>query len=277
MLNLARRSEDEALDLGLAGGGQAPRLPSDADPEIARLRQLLRLLGHELGNSLGPMRSLAASARLLLDAQGTASGRLQAALATVEERAAHLESFVSGCVRAAQLAAPRLGPVDWQRLAARLEGLFPELAVEGVPATPITGDVVQIEQVLINLVKNAREAGGPAADVRLVFESSRDDLRVWVLDRGAGMTDAQLAAFGRRPFTTKPGGSGLGLGLCRTIVEAHGGRLRCERREGGGMRIGFSLPAAASGAVLTPARPAWQEGACPAPRSSALASVDSSV
>lgn len=238
MLNLARRLSDEELDLGLDGAGQAPRSLAEADDEVARLRHLVRLLGHELGNSLGPMRSLLGSTRLLLEGQAGGE-RLDRLLATVEERAAHLQTFVSDCVRASQVAAPRRAPVDWQRLVTRLEVLFPELEVEGVPTSPVNCDAVQMEQVLINLLKNAREAGG--GELRLRFEQTGTGLRLSVLDRGGGMTDVQLAALGRKGFTTKPGGSGIGLGLCRTVVERHGGRLSLERREGGGMKIGFSI------------------------------------
>jgi two-component system nitrogen regulation sensor histidine kinase NtrY len=243
MLNLARRGSDEGLDLGLAGAGQAAPNLVDAEEEVARLRELLRLLGHELANSLGPMKSLVGSARALLAGPGAGSPRLDRVLGTVEERAAHLQSFVADCVRTAQVAAPRLAPVDWQRLVARLECLFPALAVDGIPPVATAGDAVQLEQVLINLVKNAHEAGGPAGEVRLLFESvPAGGIRVSVLDRGSGMSDVQLAALARRGFTTKPGGSGIGLDLCRTIVERHGGRLTLERRAGGGMKIGFCLP-----------------------------------
>src|SRR5690349_6173086 len=125
MLNLARRGHDEGLELGLEGAGQATRSLAEAEEEIVRLRQLLRLLGHELANSLGPMKSLLASARLLLDGPGPGSPRLHAVLGTVEERAAHLQTFVADCLRTSRVAAPRFAPVDWQRLVARLECLFP--------------------------------------------------------------------------------------------------------------------------------------------------------
>lgn len=248
MLNLARRRSDEELDLGLAGAAaEAPRSLGDAEDEIARLRQLLRVLGHELGNSLGPMKSLLGSARLMLG-QGAAP-RLDGLLATVEERAAHLQSFATDCVRSSQVAAPRRAPVDWQRLVSRLKVLFPCLAVDGVPPAGGACDAVQLEQVLINLVKNAHEAGSPAGEVRLAFAPAPGGLRIAVLDRGCGMTDVQLAALGRKGFTTKPGGSGIGLYLCCGIVERHGGRLTFSRREGGGTKVSIHLP---NGALAVP-------------------------
>jgi len=247
MLNLVLRGGDEEPEVGLAGAWQAPRSLGEAEAEITRLRQLVRVLGHELANSLGPMKSLLASSRLLLEDQADA-GRLERVLSTVEERAEHLQSFVADCVadcgRVSPVVAPRLAPVDWQRLAARLEVLFPELIVEGVPTPTVACDAVQIEQVLINLLKNAREANG--GELRLLFEPIPGGMRVSVLDRGCGMTDVQLAALGRRRFTTKPRGSGIGLDLCRTIVQRHGGRLTVQRRPGGGMKIGFSLPCRAA-------------------------------
>jgi len=238
MLNLARRQSDEELDLGLAGAGQAVRSLAEAEGEIARLNQLVRLLGHELANSLGPMKSLLGSTRLLLEGQGCCP-RVERLLATVEERAAHLQAFVTDCVEAAQVPAPRPAPVDWQRLLARLEVLFPGLVVEGDPSSAAC-DAAQIEQVLINLLKNAREAGG--GQVRILFQPTGRGTRVSVLDRGCGMSDVQIAALARKGFTTKTGGSGIGLALCRTIVERHGGRLTFARRPDGGMKIGFLLP-----------------------------------
>jgi hypothetical protein len=100
-----------------------------------------------------------------------------------------------------------------------------------------------IQQVLINLVKNAVEAGGPRTEVRVQVERPAEGgWRVTVLDRGPGMTDEVMRNALLPFFTTTPGGSGLGLALCREILEQHHGRLRLARRVEGGMAISFWLP-----------------------------------
>jgi signal transduction histidine kinase len=104
-------------------------------------------------------------------------------------------------------------------------------------------DRSQLEQVLINLLKNAREAGGPEEAVCL-GTSIRDDgeLTFVVEDRGPGMSPEVLESAMLPFFSTKEGGSGLGLAICREIIEAHGGTIRLENREGGGLAVTCSLP-----------------------------------
>ena len=97
--------------------------------------------------------------------------------------------------------------------------------------------------MLINLVKNAREAGSAPGDIRLeVVAAPEGGFRAMVLDRGQGMTDDALENALVPMFTTKPTGSGMGLTLCREIVDAHRGRLRIARREGGGISVSCWLP-----------------------------------
>jgi two-component system nitrogen regulation sensor histidine kinase NtrY len=100
-----------------------------------------------------------------------------------------------------------------------------------------------MEQVLINLLKNAHEAGGPAAEVELLLEAPRAGVMLLtVRDRGLGMTDEAMARVAEPFFTTKPGGSGIGLFLCRAIIEAHGGTLAIRARPGGGTEVAVTLP-----------------------------------
>jgi two-component system nitrogen regulation sensor histidine kinase NtrY len=228
---------------GTSAGDGLGRPEGAAAEEIARLRQLIRLIGHEVSNSLGPMSSLMASARIMLDGQAERSPRLDTIVETVEERASHLREFIDDCLLLTRIPDPRPAPADWRRLLDRLALLCPDLAIEAPPLRPGFFDAVQIEQVLINLIKNARESGGPVAEVGLRFETPvGGGTRVVVLDRGCGMTDVQIAALSRKGFTTKPAGSGIGLTVCRVIVERHRGKLALERRPGGGMKVSFWLP-----------------------------------
>ncbi len=105
---------------------------------------------------------------------------------------------------------------------------------------------VQIEQVLANLLKNASEALDGRDDRRISIEAARQgaEVAIAISDSGPGFSDYALARLFEPLFTTKPDGLGLGLPICRTIVEAHGGRLWAESPPGGGARFGLSLPAA---------------------------------
>jgi len=250
--------------------------PIDGEDEVAQLRQLIRMIGHEIGNSLGPIGSLLGSARTIVarqadepadpaevanrvDTEATtraprapaevlALARLDLVLRTAAERAGHLQSFLQECVRLTRLPDPRPTAADWGAIADRLRVLWPGLVVD-VPdlRRATTFDVALIEQVLVNLVKNAYEAGGPPDEVRVRIEPSSGPgpgagTTVTVLDRGRGASDVELEAMTRGGFTTKVAGGGVGLGVCRALVERHGGRLRLERRSGGGMAASFWLP-----------------------------------
>jgi len=114
-----------------------------------------------------------------------------------------------------------------------------------VPDRPGHFDAVQIEQVLINLIKNAHESGGPDDEVTLSIQEVGNELRIEVADRGPGMSDTVLAQALLPFYSTKRSGTGLGLALAREITEAHGGRVLLANREGGGLRVSLRLPQAA--------------------------------
>ena len=112
-----------------------------------------------------------------------------------------------------------------------------------LPDSPVWMDRVQFEQVLINLIKNAHEAGSPAESVELVVSQAGREFRIDVQDRGSGMNESVLANALLPFYSTKRSGTGLGLALTREIVEAHGGRLQLSNRATGGLRVRMFLPA----------------------------------
>jgi nitrogen fixation/metabolism regulation signal transduction histidine kinase len=218
--------------------------------EREAFRRLIRVMGHEINNSLGPIHSLAESllARLA-EAPPRPEGferDLGDALGVIARRSDALGRFMASYARLARLPAPNLGSVDLAELVAKVAPLEPRVpvTVAAGPAVTLRADADQLEQVLINLLKNGADAiagaGRPGA-LRVGWTTSDRAVVLTVEDDGPGLGDpANLFV---PLFTTKPGGTGIGLVLCRSIVEAHGGRITLEpRKDGPGAIARVRLP-----------------------------------
>lgn len=218
------------------------------EEELMAWKRLIRVLGHELNNSLAPIQSLAGSigtriSRLTLSNEDRDD--LLEGLEIIQSRSVSLSRFLSDYARLAKLPAPRHEAVDWTALVdrvIRLNSAFAGIVNEVDPGLSIDGDPGQLEQVLINLFKNATEAAraeGP--EIRVHTEVQGPWLQFHVDDNGPGIanTDNLFIPF----FSTKQGGSGIGLMLCRQIAEAHGGDIRLvSRTDGAGARATLVLP-----------------------------------
>lgn len=212
--------------------------------EVAIWKKVIRVISHELNNSLAPISSMAHSGGIL--SRDLASPRLESVFASIEERAQHLKSFIDGYARFAKLPAPRLTEVPWEPFMASLRVLVP-FSLEGtLPAAPGGFDPSQMQQVLINLLKNSHESGSPEAAVTLRVRQDGEGLRLDVADAGPGMAPEVLEQALLPFYSTKQSGTGLGLPLCREIVEAHGGRLSLANRAEGGLLVSIWLPARAT-------------------------------
>jgi two-component system nitrogen regulation sensor histidine kinase NtrY len=205
-------------------------------------KRTIRVISHEINNSLAPISSLIHSGRLMLQKPDMVP-RLAEALDTIEERSAHLRGFIEGYAKFARLPLPAKQANPWDPLVDGLRPLY-SFQVEGkLPQRPGMFDAAQMQQVLINLLKNAVEAGGPPEGITLsITEVPAGAFEIRIEDRGKGMRDDVMKNALLPFFSTKPSGSGLGLPLCREIVEAHGGTLSIRPRAGGGISVVCLIP-----------------------------------
>jgi nitrogen fixation/metabolism regulation signal transduction histidine kinase len=210
--------------------------------EVQTWKKVIRVISHELNNSLAPVASLAGSAAELVRRGQTQ--RLPEVLATIEERARHLERFIEGYARFAKLPAPRPEPIEWRAFMTALQMQVPFRLAGELPQEPAHFDAPQMEQAILNLVKNAHESGSPPEDVCVAVRRASDDMvLIEVADRGAGMSDAVMSNALVPFYSTKRSGTGLGLPLAREIAEAHGGRIALSNRDGGGLAVRLFIPA----------------------------------
>jgi two-component system nitrogen regulation sensor histidine kinase NtrY len=208
------------------------------DEERQAWQRLIRVIGHEMNNSLAPIKSIAGSLATIVGREPPAADwrdDVQRGLAVIGSRSESLSRFMSAYARLARLPPPRLGPLEIAVVVDRvvtLEAAYHIDIVSG-PRLTIQGDSDQLEQLLINLLRNAvdaaRETGGAVSvGWQRLPGASPPTMELWVEDEGPGISNTGnlFVPF----FTTKPGGSGIGLVLSRQIAEAHGGSLTLENR-----------------------------------------------
>jgi nitrogen fixation/metabolism regulation signal transduction histidine kinase len=208
--------------------------------EVATWKKVIRVIAHELNNSLAPISSLAHSGQLLLLSSDTS--QLGRVFTTIEDRARHLAGFIEGYAQFAKLPQPRLAPVPWEVLIERLRAVVAFQLTGALPSRVANFDTAQLEQALINLLKNASESGCDPAAIELSVSQAQGGFGIEVRDRGPGFSAGALENALVPFYSTKDTGTGLGLTLCREIVEAHGGRLRIANREEGGAVVTIWLP-----------------------------------
>jgi nitrogen fixation/metabolism regulation signal transduction histidine kinase len=207
------------------------------EEELLAWQRLVRVLGHELNNSLTPIQSIAQSLDSLVRAPDLAEDwrdDMLQGLAVIASRSDSLARFVSSYARLARLPAPTRRAFDLVPVAERIVRIFPPGRVTLQPGAPVqlNADPDQIEQALINLLQNAIDAVSvTGGNVRMDWQTSQKTVEIHVEDEGMGLSNPAnlFVPF----FTTRQGGSGVGLVLCRKIAEAHGGAVTLENRTSG--------------------------------------------
>ncbi len=228
------------------------------EEERVAWQRLIRVLSHEINNSLTPIKSIATSLSALLDRRDDESdddADLKEGLHVIAGRSEALGRFMSSYARLAKLPHPQkreLSVREWVQRVASLESRIEVEVLDSVDVR-IDADGDQLDQLLINLLDNAVDASlETGGTVRIRWADVEGHVEVMIEDEGPGL--AQTTNLFVPFFTTKPKGSGIGLALSRQIVEAHGGRVKLHnRRDGPGCVAEVWLPKrAATGITAEP-------------------------
>ena len=207
--------------------------------EVATWKKVISVISHELNNSIAPISSMCHSGELL--AKNLDEPRLNRVFNTISGRVNHLNDFIKGYATLTKVKLPNKQPIIWSELIEQLQTLYPFELINELPKTPINGDLAQLEQVFINILKNAHEAD-PSGKVSINFDTTAHGLEITINDNGSGMS-AEVIQNALLPFySTKHSGTGLGLALCREIIEAHEGKLIFNNRDQGGLSVLIMLP-----------------------------------
>ncbi|PKH54548.1 histidine kinase [Shewanella sp. Choline-02u-19] len=213
--------------------------------EVAVWKKVIRIISHELNNSVAPIASMVNSGRIIT--KDLDDPKLKLIFDTIEDRTSHLSQFIFNYARFAKLPLPKKSPVDWLKLTEQLKQHYSFFLENELPNSVVELDLIQMEQVLLNLLKNAHESASAVDKVSLsIVDSSLSDgtegVYIEVKDEGSGMPPEVLRQALLPFYSTKQSGTGLGLPLCREIVEAHDGRISLQNRDKKGLCVRLWLP-----------------------------------
>jgi two-component system nitrogen regulation sensor histidine kinase NtrY len=212
-------------------------------------KRVIRVISHELNNSLAPISSLTHSGKITLSTLASLVkghpeewAKLDLILTTIGERSSHLKDFIAGYAKFARLPSPRIQTFDLIELLTRMSTQQKFTLVAAQERLDVQLDQTQFEQALINLLKNARDAAGEEGLVALTVEGGSTWLGVVIADDGAGMSDEVMQQALLPFYSTKHDGTGLGLPLSREIIEGHGGQLSIRNAADAGLEVVIRVP-----------------------------------
>ena len=207
--------------------------------EVATWKKVISVISHELNNSIAPISSMCHSGELL--AKNLDEPRLNRVFNTISGRINHLNDFIKGYATLTKVKLPNKHAVNWSVLIEQLQSLYPFKLTTPLPQITLNADIAQLEQVFINVLKNAHEADD-SGHITMGFNITESAIEITINDNGSGMS-AEVIQNALLPFySTKHSGTGLGLALCREIIEAHDGKLIFNNREQGGLCVLIILP-----------------------------------
>lgn len=208
--------------------------------EVAIWKKTIKVISHELNNSLAPISSLAHSSKILVDKGDTL--RLKKVLGRIEDNVMSLHEFIQRYASFARLPLPNKTPINWGALLHQLQDHYPFLWQQDLPDWQCKADGQQLQQALVNILKNAHESGTDPVAIELQVEHQAEKTFIHILDRGQGMSSDVMSQALIPFYSTKNLGSGIGLALCHEIISAHHGKLLLQNREGGGLRVSLMIP-----------------------------------
>ncbi len=207
-------------------------------------KNLVRVLSHEINNSLAPIISLASTLDKLTarsDIEREDKEDIQSGLKIIQDRATSLKHFLAGYRVLTHLPKPKRQSVDIIPVIEQLVSLLNYPVKLTLPEQVIIMvDIAQFEQCLINLLKNAHEASGKNSEIDLLIKVKANQVLLYILDKGPGIQNLDNVFVPL--FTTKTQGTGIGLSLCKQIIEGHQGQLRLSNRAEGGCQVEINLP-----------------------------------
>lgn len=207
--------------------------------EVATWKKVISVISHELNNSIAPISSMCHSGALI--ANKLDEPQLNRVFNTISGRVNHLNDFIKGYASLTKIKLPNKQQVNLPVLIQQLQILYPFKLETALPKSILNADTAQLEQVLINILKNAHEAN-ETNTITMGFKESESIVEININDNGSGMS-AEVLQNALLPFySTKHSGTGLGLALCREIIEAHEGKLMFKNREAGGLSVLIILP-----------------------------------
>ncbi|WP_159084110.1 sensor histidine kinase [Saccharobesus litoralis] len=213
--------------------------------EVSVWKKVIRVISHEINNSIAPISSMTHSGKILIEQKG--DEKLSLVFNTIDKRIKHLSQFIAGYAEFARLPEPQRQVLDWpaflNELQQQTQFTF-QIQAEQQDLQQLKVDPSQFEQLLINLLKNAHESGSKPDAIKLDLQTqtSQSLALLTIEDAGKGMNEQELQNALIPFYSTKQQGTGLGLALCREIVEAHHGQISLQNKVEGGLQVRIGLP-----------------------------------